>query len=228
MYHHPAVTLSGVPPPQGATASSSTTPVCHHWLCHCARVPPPQGATGYLQVTAVDADGGLGQGVAPDELEIEGPDAVVLSDGQRPQGPVEGTARPRDPALIHQELAVIQPDAGHLWGTGRGLWGWGRLGGVVMGLWGVCGGQLWGREGLTGAAVGLHSSVSPLCRPSRPQILPTCPHPLPHLGVSASPPAALAPLSPCPLSVPLSPLCPRVPTLCMKTRARSWQPLASS
>ena len=49
-----------------------------------------------------------------DELEIERPDAIVLRDGQSPECAVEGSARARDEALVHEELAVVKPNARHL------------------------------------------------------------------------------------------------------------------
>ena len=48
------------------------------------------------------------------KLEVERPDPAMLGDGQRPQGSVEGTPRPRHLALVHEELAVVQPNPRHL------------------------------------------------------------------------------------------------------------------
>ena len=44
----------------------------------------------------------------------------MLGEGQGLQCPIEGTSGPGDLALIHEELAVVQPYPGHL--------GWGMVG----------------------------------------------------------------------------------------------------
>jgi hypothetical protein len=48
---------------------------------------------------------------APD---VERPNPVVLSDGERAQRPVEHPSRPRDLPLVDEEGAVVDPDPGHL------------------------------------------------------------------------------------------------------------------
>ena len=68
----------------------------------------------YLEVPPVHPDGRLLERHGADKLEVERPDPVMLGDGHCPQGAVERPARPGDLALVHQELAVVQPDSRHL------------------------------------------------------------------------------------------------------------------
>ena len=48
------------------------------------------------------------------KLEVERPDAVMLGDGERSQGAVKRLATRTDLTLVHQELTVVKPYAGHL------------------------------------------------------------------------------------------------------------------
>lgn len=68
-----------------------------------------------FQVPSVNAERGL-DGDAPlaDEDEVGLPDAVVLGDGERAQGPVEGPAGAGEQLLVRQGLEVHDPDPGHL------------------------------------------------------------------------------------------------------------------
>ena len=52
--------------------------------------------------------------VQPNELEVERPNTVVLGEGEGPEGAVKGATCTGDLALIHQKLAVVQPDTRHL------------------------------------------------------------------------------------------------------------------
>ena len=42
---------------------------------------------------------------------------MVLGDGQGSQRPVKRVPCVCDPALVHEELAVVEPDPRHLWKT---------------------------------------------------------------------------------------------------------------
>lgn len=70
--------------------------------------------SSYLEVPAIDTDGGLRQGQVPGKAEVQGPDARVLSDGQGSECSVKRASAPGDLTLSHQELAVVQPDPRHL------------------------------------------------------------------------------------------------------------------
>ena len=49
-----------------------------------------------------------------DEVEVDGPYPVVLSDGEGSEGTVQSPPRPRHLGLLDQEGAVVHPDPGHL------------------------------------------------------------------------------------------------------------------
>lgn len=67
------------------------------------------------EVAAVDAEGGLdGDAGAAYEVEVHGPDAVVLGDGEGAEGAVEGEAGAGEELLVGEGLEVHDPDAGHL------------------------------------------------------------------------------------------------------------------
>ena len=68
----------------------------------------------YLEVPSIHPDGSFRKVIHPNELEIEWPDAVVLGEGEGSEGTVKGASCACDLALVHKELAVIQPDARHL------------------------------------------------------------------------------------------------------------------
>ena len=48
------------------------------------------------------------------DLDVEGPDAVMLCEWEGLEGGVECAAGAGDDALIGQELQIVGPDAGHL------------------------------------------------------------------------------------------------------------------
>ena len=48
------------------------------------------------------------------KLEIKRPKAMMLCDGESLEGAVEGVSGLRDFALVHQKLAVVQPNSRHL------------------------------------------------------------------------------------------------------------------
>ena len=52
--------------------------------------------------------------IGPHKFQVEGPDSVMLSYRQGPEGTVECLPGPRDLALLHEKLAVVQPDPRHL------------------------------------------------------------------------------------------------------------------
>lgn len=83
-----------------------------------AREWPPQA---YLEEAPVAPHRRLRQRVGPEEAQVQGPDARVLCDGQGPEGAVKRAAGVRDTALVHQELAVVQPQTGHLEVWRRGV-----------------------------------------------------------------------------------------------------------
>ena len=66
-----------------------------------------------LHVAAPYAHGGLARGRGR-KGAVQGPDAVVLGQGQGAQGAVEGAAGGGDEGLLHQEVQVHLPDARHL------------------------------------------------------------------------------------------------------------------
>lgn len=68
----------------------------------------------YLEVPSIHPDGSFRKVIHPNELEIEWPDTVVLGEGESSEGPVKGAPCACDLALVHEELAVVQPDARHL------------------------------------------------------------------------------------------------------------------
>lgn len=56
-----------------------------------------------LEVSAEDSERRLdGAGRERGEAEVQRPDAVVLRDGERAEGTVEGAARAREQALVEQ------------------------------------------------------------------------------------------------------------------------------
>ena len=68
----------------------------------------------YLEESAEDPNSCLWDVMLPDKLQIQGPDAVMLGDGQSPQRTVQGPTCPCQLGLVHQKLTVVQPDARHL------------------------------------------------------------------------------------------------------------------
>ena len=56
----------------------------------------------------------LWETVHTNELEVERPDAIVLGEGESPEGAVKSATCAGDFALVHQKLAVVQPDTRHL------------------------------------------------------------------------------------------------------------------
>ena len=68
----------------------------------------------YLEVSSIHPDGSFWKVIHSNELEVEWPDAVVLGEGEGPEGTVKGASCACDLALVHEELAVVQPDARHL------------------------------------------------------------------------------------------------------------------
>ena len=68
----------------------------------------------YLEIPSIHPDGSFRKVIHPNELEIEWPDTVVLGEGESSEGPVKGAPCACDLALVHEELAVVQPDARHL------------------------------------------------------------------------------------------------------------------
>lgn len=68
----------------------------------------------HLQVSAVDPDGRLRQRQVTDEAEIERPDARMLRDWESSKGTVKASPTACYLTLRHEELAVIQPNSGHL------------------------------------------------------------------------------------------------------------------
>lgn len=49
------------------------------------------------------------------KLDVHGPDALVLSDGQSTQCAVKRSTGSCDETLIDKELTVVNPDSRHLW-----------------------------------------------------------------------------------------------------------------
>ena len=68
----------------------------------------------YLEVPSIHPDSSFWKVIHPNEFEVEWPDAVVLGEGEGPEGTVKGTSCACDLALVHEKLAVVQPDARHL------------------------------------------------------------------------------------------------------------------
>ena len=56
----------------------------------------------------------LWEAVHTNELEVERPDAIVLGEGESPEGAVKSATCASNLALVHQKLAVVQPDTRHL------------------------------------------------------------------------------------------------------------------
>ena len=91
----------------------------NHIICYGTHTPPSltglhHTTESYLEVPSVDPDCRLWEAVGAYEAEVEGPDAVVLGQRQGPEGTVKGAPGTGDPTLVHQELAVVQPDPRHL------------------------------------------------------------------------------------------------------------------
>ena len=57
--------------------------------------------------------------MSSDELDVEGPDAVVLGEWQGDQSVVKCASCLCDLPLVHEELAVVHPDTRHLHMTHR-------------------------------------------------------------------------------------------------------------
>ena len=68
----------------------------------------------HLEVAPVDPDGRLWDWMHAYKLEVKRPDAVMLGDGERSQRTVERLTTCADLTLVHQELTVVKPYAGHL------------------------------------------------------------------------------------------------------------------
>jgi len=68
----------------------------------------------HLEVPPIHPHCSLWEVVHPNELKVERPDAVVLGEGEGPEGTVKGATCAGDFALVHQKLAVVQPDTRHL------------------------------------------------------------------------------------------------------------------
>ena len=62
-----------------------------------------------LEVASVDADGCLPDTTSTCKVNVEFPDAMVLGDWERLEGPVESTASMSDKFLLDEELAVVEP-----------------------------------------------------------------------------------------------------------------------
>lgn len=100
----------------------------------------------YLHVATPDLDGGLARGGGGEGL-VEGPDAVVLGQGQGAQGTVEGAAGGGDERLLHEEVEVHLPDARHLVEQDEGALEQGIDLDIVRSvLCGVLGGQVGGAQ----------------------------------------------------------------------------------
>ena len=69
---------------------------------------------GYLKIAPKDPDGRLRDGMGRHELDVEGPDPVVLCGREGPERPVAHPPSGRHLALLRQELDVVDPDARHL------------------------------------------------------------------------------------------------------------------
>jgi hypothetical protein len=68
----------------------------------------------YLEISSVNAHGGLRHTDLGDPRDEQAPDLFVLRHGQRPQCAIERATRLGDQLLLHQEGAVLDPNAGHL------------------------------------------------------------------------------------------------------------------
>lgn len=68
----------------------------------------------YLKVASVYPEGSLWEVITPYEFEVEGPDPIVLCERKRSEGAVESPSGTRDLTLVHQKLAVVDPDTRHL------------------------------------------------------------------------------------------------------------------
>ena len=68
----------------------------------------------YFKQTSIDPDGGLRQVVKVQKPQIDRPYPDVLGDRQSPQRSVKCPASATDPALVHQELNVVNPYTRHL------------------------------------------------------------------------------------------------------------------
>ncbi len=68
----------------------------------------------HFEVPPVYPEGSFREVIGSNKLEVEGPDTVVLGEGQRPEGAVECSPGASDLTLLHEKLAVVYPYTRHL------------------------------------------------------------------------------------------------------------------
>ena len=66
-----------------------------------------------FRISFVDSNSGVWNVERLDQFEINGPDSIVLSDGQRTQSSVASLPGSSDETLIEQKLTIITPNPRH-------------------------------------------------------------------------------------------------------------------
>ena len=67
-----------------------------------------------LEVSAIDSNGSLRHVVRADKLEVQRPYPAVLGEREGLEGSIKRPPRLGHLPLVHEELAVVQPDSRHL------------------------------------------------------------------------------------------------------------------